>query len=438
MRGFFYTLNLYGHLSIYICMALTIQDQPTTNIPEPSFAPIEYLVSSTNTTQSGFKVIASLFTDPSGDNTKIATLQLNTIPSATQVVTDIQNIIQSFVTSDYSILTGDTVDVSQSDLTDFKIAFQEYYSGALQGSAVSGNTFTSWNASPKYIEWADLSGGTKKYFDYSVEDASSETDKEFLNGFNQEAEWFNLSKANNFLKIRSIQKYQASWIMRGGNSDTYKIYLQTLDSTFTTILSTTMTAANTAGLYTLDVGPSEIASHTWGSTPVMTNVKYYALRILNFTEDVWATKTIMFEIDDCENTYTDFELHYLNRKGGYDSFTFSGKSQQNTDIKKNFAKYNTRTIGASSITHNTYAQRKRAFHTSTMDKFRLTSRLLKDFEVEGLEDLVSSPEVYWKNDGNFVSVNVTNNSYRHSKSENGEVYSMELEIEIDNSDKRQW
>ncbi len=74
-------------------MALTIQDQPTTNIPEPSFAPIEYLVSSTNTTESGFKVVASLFTDPSGDNTKIATLQLNTIPSATQVVTDIQNII---------------------------------------------------------------------------------------------------------------------------------------------------------------------------------------------------------------------------------------------------------------------------------------------------------------------------------------------------------
>ena len=438
MRGFFYTLNLYGHLSIYICMALTIQDQPTTNIPEPSFAPIEYLVSSTETAQSGFKVIASLFTDPSGDNTKIATLQLNTIPSATQVVTDIQNIIQSFVTSDYSILTGDTVDISQSDLTDFKIAFQEYYSGALQGSAVSGNTFNSWNASPKYIEWADLSGGTKKYFDYSIEDASSETDKEFLNVFGQQAEWFNLSKANNFLKIRSIQKYQASWIMRGGNSDTYKIYLQTLDSTFTTILSTTMTAANTAGLYNLDVGPSEIASHSWGSTPVMTNVKYYALRILNFTEDVWATKTILFEIDECENTYTDFELHYLNRKGGYDSFTFSGKSQQNTDIKKNFAKYNTRTIGASSITHNTYAQRKRAFHTSTMDKFKLSSRLLKDFEVEGLEDLVSSPEVYWKNDGNFVSVNVTNNSYRHSKSENGEVYSMELEIEIDNSDKRQW
>lgn len=419
-------------------MALTIQDQPTTNIPEPSFAPIEYLVSSTNTTESGFKVVASLFTDPSGDNTKIATLQLNTIPSATQVVTDIQNIIQSFVSSDYSVLIGDTVDISQSSLKDFKIAFQEYYSGALQGSAVSGNTFDSWNSSPKYIEWADLSGGTKGYQNWSIEDDSDETDKEFLNGFEQQAEWFNLSSANNFLKVRTEQKYQASWIMRQNLSDTYKIYLQTLDSTFTTILSTTMTAANTAGLYTLDVGASEIASHTWVTTPVMTNVKYYALRIINFTQDVWVTKTIMFEIDDCENTYTDFELHYLNRKGGYDSFTFSGKSNQTTSINKNFAKYNTRTIGVSSITHNTYAQRKRAFHTGLSDSYRLNSRLLKDFEVKGLEDLFSSPEVYWKYDDNFVSVNVTNNTFEHAKSENGQVYSMEVTMEIDNSDKRQW
>jgi len=419
-------------------MALTIQDQPITNRPEPSFAPIEYLVSSTETAQSGFKVIASLFTDPSGDNTKIATLQLNTIPSATQVVTDIQNIIQSFVTSDYTILTGDTVDISQSDLTDFKIAFQEYYSGALQGSAISGSTFSSWNASPKYIEWADLSGGTKDYYNWSIEDSYTETEKEFLNGFEQQAEWFNLSKSNNFLKVRSTQKYQASWIMNENNGNDYKIYLQTLDSTFTTILSTTMTASNTAGLYTLDVGASEIASHSWASTPVMTNVKYYALRILNFTHDIWASKTIMFEIDDCENTYTDYELHWLNRKGGYDSFVFSGKSNQTTSINKNFAKYNTRTIGATSITHNTYAQRKRAFHTSLRDQYVLNSRLLRDFEVTALEDLFSSPEVYWKYDTNFVSVNVTGNTFEHAKSENGQVYSMQLTMEVDNSDKRQW
>lgn len=419
-------------------MALTIQDQPITNIPEPSFAPIEYLVSSTNTAQSGFKVIASLFTDPTGDNTKIATLQLNTIPSATQVATDIQNIIQSFVTSDYSVLAGDTIGVSQSALKDFKIAFQEYYSGALQGTAVSGNTFTSWNASPKYIEWSDLSEGYRKYEKWKVEDSVANNDGEFLNGFEQQDEWFNFTSSNNFVRVMPTQKYQASWIMKPNNSSTYQIHLKTLDSTFTALTTSTLSIPNTESLYTLDIGLAELSSHSWSVTPNTTDSKYYALRILDVTNDFWATNTIMFEIDRCENTYTDYELHWLNRKGGYDSYTFTGKSNQTTNIKKNFAKYNTRTIGASSITHNTYAQRKRAFHTGLSDSYNLNSRLLKDFEVEGLEDLFSSPEVYWKNDANFVSVNVTGNTFEHAKSENGQVYSMQLTMEIDNSDKRQW
>ena len=419
-------------------MAITIQDQPITNIPEPSFAPIEYLVSSTNTAQSGFKVIASLFTDPTGDNTKIATLQLNTIPSATQVVTDIQNIIQSFVTSNYSVLAGDTIGVSQSALKDFKIAFQEYYSGALQGTAVSGNTFTSWNASPKYIEWSDLSEGYRKYEKWKVEDSVANNDGEFLNGFEQQDEWFNFTSSNNFVRVMPTQKYQASWIMKPNNSSTYQIHLKTLDSTFTALTTSTLSIPNTESLYTLDIGLAELSSHSWSVTPNTTDSKYYALRILDVTNDFWATNTIMFEIDRCENTYTDYELHWLNRKGGYDSYTFTGKSNQTTNIKKNFAKYNTRTIGASSITHNTYAQRKRAFHTGLSDSYNLNSRLLKDFEVEGLEDLFSSPEVYWKNDANFVSVNVTGNTFEHAKSENGQVYSMQLTMEIDNSDKRQW
>ncbi len=411
-------------------MALTIQAQPTTNQPRPSFAPIEYLVTSTQTAQSGFKVIASLHLQ-TGGNAKIATLQLNTIPSATQVVTDIQNIIQSYVDSEYSVLEGDTVGVSTISFSDFRIAFQEYYSGALQGSVVSGSVLNSWDSSPKYKEWA-----TSQYTDWSINDLSTEAN--FLNGFRQDSEWFAFGSSNAFLKVRSTQKYQARWMFKGGASDTYQMWLLTMDDSFTPILSTTMSVSNTKSIYTLDVGATELPTHTWASTPVMTNVKYYALRILNVTEDTFATDAIMFEIDDCDNTYTDYELHWLNRRGGYDSFVFNGKSNQTTDVQKNFAKYNTREISGSSILHNTYAQRKRAFHTALKDNYRLSSRLLKDFEVEGLEDLFTSPEVYWKDGDNFFAVNVTGSTYEHSKNENGQVYSMQLNIEVDNSDKRQW
>lgn len=420
-------------------MALTIQDAPQTNFsgnpyPRPAFAPIEYLVSSDQTAQDGFKVIVSVFRDPSGDNAKIATLQLNTIPSATQVITDIQNIVQSFVQSNYSIVDGDTTNVVRTDLSEFKVAFQEYYSGAFQGSAVSGDVFTSFNAAPKYQEFAK-----NDYYNWSINAGlAGDVRNKFLNGFAQDAEWFNFNSSNNFIRINRTQKYQSSWIIAPTSSITYTLYLKTMDSAFNTIRSTTMSLTNTAGLYTLDVGPSEVASHSWAVTPVMTDVKYYALRILDEVGDFWVTDSIMFEIDDCDSTYTPYELHWLNRKGGWDSYTFNGKSNQETTINKNFAKYNTRKIESNTIVHKTYAQRKRAFHTGLRDTYTLNSRLLRDAEVNGLQDLFSSPEVYWKDGSKFVSVNVTNNTYRHAKSENGQVYSMELTMEVDSSDKRQW
>ena len=422
-------------------MALTIQDQPTT-IPEPSFAPIQYLVSSDNSAESGFKVIASIFLDPTGANTKVSTLQLNTIPNATQVITDIQNIVQSFVTSDYTVLVGNTVDVSSSALESFKMAFQEYYSGALQGSVASGDVFSSWNSSPKYIEYADLSDSTKEYWDWSIENKftapSSVSIKTFLNGFEQTDKWFGFTKTDNFLKLRTAQQYQASWMLRSGVADTLQVWLKTFDSDLGTLQTVNLTTLNAAGLYTLDVGASQLASHTWSSAVSMTNVAYYAIAIYSVEDDSFLTKSLLFEVDDCSLEYTDYELHWLNRYGGYDSYTFTGKSNQTTAIKKTFAKYSTRTISGTSIKNNTYAQRKRAFNTALKDNYTLNSRLIKDFEVEGLEDLFSSPEVYWKDDTNFVSVNVMGNTYKHAKAENGKVYSLEVQMEIDNSDTRQW
>ena len=422
-------------------MAITIQDQPTT-IPQPSFAPIQYLASSSNSAESGFKVIASIYLDPAGANTKVSTLQLNTIPASTQVITDIQNIVQSFVSSSYSILVGDTTGVAQSALESFKIAFQEYYGGALQGSAVDSNVLSSWNASPKYIEYADLSDDTKEYWSWSIENKftapTSVGIKTFLNGFGQADKWFGFTKADDFLKLRTTQKYQASWLLRSGVADTTQVFLKTFDSSLNALQTVNLATSNSAGLYTLDVGASELASHSWSTAVSMTGVAYYALAIYSVEDDSFLTKSLLFEIDDCGFDYTDYELHWLNRYGAYDSYTFTGKSNQTTDIKKTFAKYNTRTISGTSIKNNTYAQRKRAFNTALKDNYTLNSRLLKDFEVEGLEDLFSSPEVYWKDDTNFVSVNVIGSTYRHAKSEDGKVYSLAVQMEVDNSDTRQW
>jgi hypothetical protein len=95
-------------------------------------------------------------------------------------------------------------------------------------------------------------------------------------------------------------------------------------------------------------------------------------------------------------------------------------------------------LAEASLVYTTSAQRTRAFNTATSESYNLNSRLLQDFEVSGLEDLVTSPEVYWRSDAGFVSVNVSGRTYQHAKSENGLVYSLALDMVIDNSDERQW
>jgi len=149
-------------------------------------------------------------------------------------------------------------------------------------------------------------------------------------------------------------------------------------------------------------------------------------------------KSILFEVDSCTTNYTPYELHWLNRKGGYDSMVFDGKSTETIDITKSFAKYANSDISGTSLDYKTSKQRTRAFHTGVKTQYKVNSRLLKDFEMVGMQDLYTSPEVYWLSPDGFINVNTEMKTYERMKSEDGRVYSVELTMTVDNSDERQW
>ena len=83
-------------------MAITIQDQPTTTYVLPAFAPIEYLLSSTNTAQAGFKIVCEVYLNPTGANTLISTQQISVRPLTTQAILSIQDVVKSFVSIEYN------------------------------------------------------------------------------------------------------------------------------------------------------------------------------------------------------------------------------------------------------------------------------------------------------------------------------------------------
>ena len=413
-------------------MALTIQDQPTTNFILPAYAPIQYLLNSTNTAQSGFKIICKIYLDPTGSNTLISTQQINIRPSSTQAILSIQDVVKSFVTSQYSLLDGDSVDVQETTINSFSVVFQEYYNGALQGSTETSSSVSVYNASPTYIQFA-----SNEWQNYQLSSVSEQ--KLLLSNFqNNQVIQALFSGNEKWLKIKPDQKLQIQWVQRSLTAN-FVVDLLVIDAAFSVISYGTLFSPNTPlGYFSLDVGRQELPNHNWYLQPDFTDAKYYAISFSSASVSPFNSKQYLYEIDDCDTNYTPYELHWLNRWGGYDSFVFDGKSRESSNIKKTFAKYSPDRISGTSLQYTTSAQRTRAFDTSVNESYALNSRLLTDFESNGLEDLISSPEVYWRSPDGFVNVNVQGTTYERKRAENGKVFSLALTMTIDNSDKRQW
>lgn len=415
-------------------MAITIQDQPSTTYVRPAFAPIEYLLKTDTdlTIVGGFKIICKVYFDPTGANTLISTQQISIKPLTTQAIFSVQDVVKSYVPITYSIPGGDTVDLIENPLSDFKVTFQEYYNSSLQGSAVASNVIAAYAASPKYIQFA-----SNEWQDYQV--ATSAIDKNFLSGFSNHIPVINaFSASDKFLKVKDTQKIQVQWLQRSATAN-LQVWFKTLDASLAQVsISVLDIGLTNQNYFALDIGRQEVGAHTWDTPPVWTNAKYFAVGLYDESTVEMCSNTYLYELDDCDTNYTNYELHWLNRWGGFDSFVFDGKGNQNTDINKTFAKYATDRISGTTLSYTTSAQRTRAFHTGTSESYTLNSRLLDDFEVNGLEDLISSPEVYWKSPEGFVSANVEGKVYQHSKSENGKVFNLSLNMTIDNSDERQW
>lgn len=416
-------------------MAITIQDQPTAELVRPAFAPIQMLLTSDNYTEDGFKIICKVYFDPNGVDTLISTQQLFTRPNTSQAIFSLHDVIKSYVPSTYSVIDGNTTDLVNNPLSSFRVTFEEFYDGALKGGSAISNLFSSWYASPSYVEFA-----ANDWHNWQV--GTDDTDKQFLNAYSNQAYKFTGYNSNDpWLKVSPTQKYQISWINKyDADVTNFRVQLTTLDSNFNVIASSIFLdlGTNNVGYFGLDVGFSQLASHSWSVAPVLTNVKYYTLRVLDEETSDEATKGIFFEVDTCGTDYTPYELHWLNRKGGYDSMTFTGKSRESTTINKSYAKSAQDHISGTSIVYGTSKQRTRAFHTSLTKEFRVNSRLLSDFEMDGLEDLYSSPSVYWNSPSGFVSVNTEMSTFNRMKREDGKVYSVEVTIKLDNSDERQW
>ncbi len=135
-----------------------------------------------------------------------------------------------------------------------------------------------------------------------------------------------------------------------------------------------------------------------------------------------------FGLTSCSK-YDDYRIHFLNKLGGFDSFTFNKLSRINEDIeRKQYKKIYGSTTGRWSI--NTYERGAINYNTSIKDKITLNSDWITEAEATWLEQLVASPEIYWDNNDELWAINITNTSYEKRKTVNDKIFNLIIDIEI--------
>ena len=133
------------------------------------------------------------------------------------------------------------------------------------------------------------------------------------------------------------------------------------------------------------------------------------------------SEPVFYRIGPCER-YNSIPVHFINKFGGIDTYTFTLKNRKRANVQRDTFGYNT----------DVYA-------TLTYDKvwagsfdyvYALNSDWLTDAESEWLIELVRSGQVWLELDGQLVEAVVNANQYQFVTRRNDQLQQLQLEIAI--------
>ena len=425
-------------------MAITINQEPDFLFVRPGWNKIQYLLNSSQSTQSGFKIVCKVYLETD----VVQVLNLEKIPESTKIYVAAQDIIQTYINDTYSILNGDSVGFQEQGLSRFKLSFQEYYNGALQGSVVDSDDIYVNRSAYSRSEW--IKGEFAQW--QIATDATDNSFGKFLNGFNNEMTTTAfepvINGSMNFLKMHFGQRQQLRFILdaKSPSLSNLEIELVYYNENFVKTNSNFINGLSfdVGKMYSFDIGSGQIGNHAWfnqdNMTPRSGIDKYMAIYFRNNTLSKTASIVKLFEwVPEVCSGYTPYEVHFLNKYGGFDSYTFTAKSRIDTNVNQATFKNQATDISGIAIVDKTSKRFIQPFHTQLSEMYTLNSQTLREWEYNGLKELLTSPEIYVVIDGDFYSVVVEGNkTIRNYRTEEGETFNLKVRFKLDNSELRQW
>lgn len=172
-----------------------------------------------------------------------------------------------------------------------------------------------------------------------------------------------------------------------------------------------------------------------GSQPLIeNNCTYYTLTIKNEANTAYATKT--FNVDDSCGKYDKYRLHWLNRLGGYDSYTFDLVSRKNIDIekktfKKQLGSLTVNNDATASFSYQNSDRQDSQYYTKYKNRTLITSNWLTNDESDWLSELMTSPSVFWERGSeDFVAISINANTYEIKNNKVDKIFNHTLEFSL--------
>lgn len=364
-------------------MAITIVSEPDSLSPASN--PCTFVFESDNTTFPNFSFIVTLVVNGSDHSVHQIFLESGT-RGKFNASSILRTLLKSNINENENLLNGNT-----NNWLSYSIKVQEKLGDPPKpiGLEYSSTTKTAFNGAFKYIDW------TKTDFANYTIFSTSNPNTLFCTKYPRPT----IFKGAEFVGLTE-KKYLGFFLVGVSFEVTYK----TLDVTGATLQSDTINSTPTEEserVIVLNVSPETIINDTALTATDFDNAYGFSIEVSNgfFSE----TEQYYYIIDrECQQ-FTHRRLHWMNKFGVWDSFTFKLRSRETTEVQSEEYQSSTGLWDENNdFIYPTYqGERKNAFVRSE-EQLEINTDWIKE-EVQNwlAESLLESPKVYLETEDGF-------------------------------------
>jgi hypothetical protein len=366
-------------------MAVTIYDEP--QLIAPAGNPLVFTFSSNQTAQDNFSFIVELYINSSLHSTHQVFRQFNTLSKI-----DVSGAVQSQL-QNMPITTSLEYNATDSMVEYAIIVYEKYGSTPIIQASATSTTLKAFNGALEFRDWVN--------WDYSIYDPNLTQDAIFLT-------YFPTSKRALCGMYENF--YLGYFEQTGSIPVVFNVYL--LDVQGNTIASDSIGLTST-DFNILNVGPQVIIANTAITQNDFDGCYKYEVSVDVSGVSFVGPFSIYMDID-CKR-YDTYRLHWLNKFGSFDSFTFSLVSTESATVQSfSYERDPGQWDGTSYVYDVNVGQMIHFAKTKTQQLTLNSDWINQDVQQWLIQSLFDSPIVYLEvdNGSGFEQVKVLNTSYQ--------------------------